>query len=231
LEAEQVASQWSRAGQNARTPQPQVLRLSGSEAGEAAFKRLASGQSIVHIATHGFFAHDRCRSSLDELYSADTGPPLARRPDSPGADNPLILSGLALAGANRRHELDPSENVEDGILTAEELASLDLSEAQLVVLSACETASGKLQAGEGVLGLRRALAIAGARTAVMSLWPVQDEATREWMVEFYRSRLSGGSTADSVRRAALAIKKARGHAGKDTHPFYWAAFVASGDWR
>ena len=99
------------------------------------------------------------------------------------------------------------------------------------MLSACETGIGKVVDGEGVLGLRRAFQIAGASTLVMSLWAVEDEAARRWMRELYGARLAGDGTAEAVRRAQLAVLETRRRTGQSTHPFYWGAFVAAGDWR
>ena len=146
------------------------------------------------------------------------------------AQNPLVLSGLALAGANHRQAAGPRE--EDGIVTAEEIAALDLRGVQWAVLSGCETGTGETTAGEGVFGLRRTFRLAGARTVIMSLWPVDDEATRDWMGALYRYRLAKDlATIDAVRKASLDLLAARRAAGLDTHPFYWAGFVAAGDWR
>ena len=103
------------------------------------------------------------------------------------AENPLLLSGLALAGANRRQVATLDE--EDGILTAEEVASLDFNGVEWAVLSACNTGLGRVRPGEGVLGLRRAFQIAGARTVIMSLWSVKTIATRLWMRALYEGRL------------------------------------------
>jgi CHAT domain-containing protein len=145
-------------------------------------------------------------------------------------ENPLLRAGLALAGADRRDEAAPGQD--DGILTAEEIASLDLSAAEWVVLSACDTGVGAVRAGEGVFGLRRAFQVAGARTLIMSLWSVDDAATREWMTALYEARLKHGrSTAASVREASLSVLNRRREAGESTHPFFWGAFVATGDWR
>jgi CHAT domain-containing protein len=100
------------------------------------------------------------------------------------------------------------------------------------VLSACNTALGEIRPGEGVLGLRRAFQIAGARTVIMSLWSVDDQATRRWMQALYEARLARSlDTADAVRSASLAVLAERRAAHRSTHPFYWAAFVAAGDWR
>jgi len=142
----------------------------------------------------------------------------------------LLLTGLAFAGANHREVAGPEE--EDGILTAEEVAALDLSSVDLVVLSACDTGAGKIQAVEGVFGLRRAFRIAGAKKLVTSLWTVEDEATRKWMKGFYEAHLSKKlGTAESVRVASLEVLRERRKKNKSTHPFYWAGFVASGDWK
>jgi len=145
-------------------------------------------------------------------------------------ENPLLLSGLALSGANRRATAGPNDD--DGILTAEEVASLNLEGVEWAVLSACDTGVGEIKAGEGVFGLRRAFQVAGARTVVMSLWSVDDQATRAWMRALYEGRFQQRlSTADAVHAASLSLLRDRRTRGQSTHPFYWAAFVATGDWR
>src|SRR5262249_2558013 len=134
--------------------------------------------------------------------------------------NPLLLSGLAFGGANRRNSADDSGN--DGILTAEEVVSLDLSSVDLVVLSACNTALGVVRPSEGVLGLRRAFAIAGARTMIMTLWSVEDRATQRWMRAFYEARFTRAATfPEAMRDAAresIDMLRAR---GENTHPSRW----------
>jgi CHAT domain-containing protein len=135
-----------------------------------------------------------------------------------------------MAGANRRVHAAPGE--EDGNLTAEEVSALDLEGVEWAVLSACETGLGALTAGEGVLGLRRAFQAAGARTVIMSLWSVEDRATRRWMEALYRARVGQQlDTADAVRQASLTVLRERRTRGQTTNPFYWAGFVAAGDWR
>jgi CHAT domain-containing protein len=153
----------------------------------------------------------------------------AAPPDSFIAEeNPLHLAGFALAGANRRDSV--GTGAEDGILTAEEIAALDLSGVEWAVLSGCDTGLGDLAAGEGVLGLRRAFQIAGARTVIMSLWSVEDEATRQWMTALYRHRTTTATTtAEAMRAATLDVLGARRRAGLSTHPFSWGAFIAAGD--
>jgi CHAT domain-containing protein len=182
--------------------------LTGPAATERAFKAQAPGRRVLHLATHGFFLGDECAAG----------------------NNPLLQAGLALAGANSRTSAKAHE--EDGILTAEEVASMNLEGVEWAVLSACDTGLGQIKAGEGVLGLRRAFQIAGARTVIMSLWAVEDRPTSEWMRALYQARLTGNrSTADAVREASLSMVRARRAKGLSTHPFYWAAFVAAGDWR
>src|SRR5204863_9718844 len=132
---------------------------------------------------------------------------LAGPPADP-AENPLLLSGLALSSANNRALA--SADGDDGILTAEEVAGLDLSGVEWAVLSACDTGVGEIAAGEGVFGLRRAFQVAGARTVIMSLWSVDDEATRSWMRALYEGRFQRAlSTADAVHAANLAVLRAR----------------------
>src|SRR5207248_6355677 len=141
---------------------------------------------ILHIATHGFF--------LSDVGSNQATPP----PDSRGVsaaakvNNPLLRSGLALAGAN----IDvPGQD--NGILTALEAANLNLWGTKLVTLSACDTGVGEVRSGEGVYGLRRAFFLAGAETLVMSLWPVSDYVTREIMTGYYRGLQQGLGRGDA----------------------------------
>jgi CHAT domain-containing protein len=109
---------------------------------------------------------------------------------------------------------------------------MNLAGVEWVVLSGCETGLGELRTSEGVFGLRRAFQVGGARTVIMSLWPVEDRATRQWMSALYSGRFKKQlGTADAVRGAGLSVLRERRAKGLGAHPFYWAAFVASGDWR
>ncbi len=188
----------------------------GEDATEARL-RSAHGPSILHVATHGFF----------EAEDGEAGPEGAGahrrslREDVFGLRNPLLRSGLVLSGANRTLR----DQADDGLLTALEASGLDLLGTQLVVLSACDTGVGRIEEGEGVFGLRRALAIAGARTQVMSLWPVSDVAALELMRSFYEHLLAQGRGRSEALRAAQLDLIAAGH-----HPIDWAAFVLAGDW-
>jgi len=138
--------------------------------------------------------------------------------------NPLLQSGLILAGAAAGGQSGPDQ---DGILTALEVTGINLRGTQLVVLSACQTGLGELSAGEGLYGLRRALVLAGAQSQVISLWKVSDDATQELMVAYYK-RLRAGTNRDvALRETQLAFLRSPEY----DHPYYWAAFIGSGDWR
>jgi len=220
-ETSEIAELWNEL--HSADHEPRALLLQGSRATESAFKDAASGHSIVHLATHGFFLGGDCVRTLGGRTDvSEIGDQQILR------ENPLLLSGLALAGANLRAE--EHDHLDDGILTAEEIAAIDLRGVDWAVLSACETGAGTILSGEGVLGLRRAFALAGAKSVVMSLWSVEDEATREWMGALYRYRFGGASTADAVREASLAVLRNRRERGESDHPFYWASFVATGSW-
>jgi CHAT domain-containing protein/tetratricopeptide (TPR) repeat protein len=200
-EVHAVRAAWV-AGQNASADARAVV-LTGADATEQAFKRDAPASRVIHLATHGFVL------PLDRGW--------------------LTQAGLAFAGANRQDLLGVS--VSDGILTLEEISELDLTRTEWVVLSACESGVGSVLDGEGVFGLRRAFRIAGARTTIMSLWEVRDDAARDWMGRLYRARVGGASTVSAVRAATLGMLEARRDQGLDTHPARWGAFVAVGDWR
>ena len=199
------------AGLWRRQPRVDVLALDGAHASEAAFRRHASGRRIVHLATHGIFLGSECAPSSGT---------------SALHQSPLLRSGVAFAGANRRGS---EATRDDGILTAEEIASLDLSSAAWVVLSGCETGRGEIADDEGVLGMRRAFQVAGARTTIMSLWPVDDAATREWMKALHgAARQLGLDAARASREAARAVLAQRKAKRLATHPSTWGAFVAAG---
>ena len=170
--------------------------LREAKATENALKALHA-PAVLHLATHGFF--------LDG--TDDT-------------ENPLLRSGLAFAGANKLSSGD-----EDGILTALEASGLDLWGTKLVVMSACETGVGKVTNGDGVYGLRRALVIAGAESLVMSLWQVDDKATRDLMEGYYKRLQVGAGRSAALRDIQLDLQRKPAYA----HPYYWASFIAAGD--
>ncbi|MBY0228408.1 MAG: CHAT domain-containing protein [Gemmataceae bacterium] len=224
--------------------------LRGAKATKAAVRAALPRHRYAHLATHGFFAPDSMRSAL-ERGTGQAGSLFER--DGVGGWHPGLLSGLALAGANRPTERD------DGILTASEIADLDLSRMELAVLSACQTGLGKEAAGEGVLGLQRAFAVAGCRSVVSSLWSVNDAATSVLMDRFYHHLLREKRTKlEALRQAQLDVLrnpgwvdarlkelrsakveargpgkavKIEGARGATSPPLWWAAWQLSGDWR
>jgi CHAT domain-containing protein/tetratricopeptide (TPR) repeat protein len=203
----------------------------GAAATEGRLKAECRSPRILHLATHGFFLPDR-QPELRDVAPGLGGDPIgsaaegfgAGRLSGPGMEDPMLRSGLALAGANTWLKAGQlPEEAEDGLLTAEDVTGLDLLATELVVLSACETGLGLVHAGEGIIGLRRAFVLAGAKTLVMSLWKVPDEPTRELMEDFYGRLLAGEGRAEALRQAQLAMK------AKYPEPFYWGAFICQGD--
>jgi tetratricopeptide (TPR) repeat protein/CHAT domain-containing protein len=186
--------------------------------------RLKSHHSpgILHIATHGFFLPNQKHDPNQERLAFGTMADRLGRLST--IENPLLRSGLALAGANTwcQGGVLPDE-AEDAILNGEDVAGMDLLDTGLVVLSACETGLGEVQVGEGVFGLRRAFVLAGARTLVMSLWKVPDQETQELMLDFYQRILAGRPRAEALREAQLAMK------ARCSSPLYWGAFICQGD--
>lgn len=205
----------------------------GDQATETLLKR-ASAPRILHIATHGFFLTDQGRESEPAERGLAVVDPAAGTTalvdPAAGAsalvalegENPLLRSGLALAGANDLRGGDG----EDGILTALEASDLDLWGTEMVVLSACETGVGTVSIGEGVHGLRRSLAVAGSESQVISLWKVDDVATKDLMVQFYARLAEGQGRAEALRNVQLAMLADP----ERSHPYYWAGFVGSGAW-
>jgi CHAT domain-containing protein/tetratricopeptide (TPR) repeat protein len=200
---------------------PRASTLTGAQATEAALRQV-SRPDILHIATHGFFLPDAgadpAGSRGVRLGEADANRTYVRTMSA----EMLLRSGLVLAGANQ-----PRSGDDDGIMTALELAGLDLWGTKLAVLSACNTGVGEVKRGEGVYGLRRALVLAGAETQVISLWPVADRGTRDLMTAYYRALLHGEGRGEALRQVQLRLLRG----GTRRHPYYWASFIQSGDWR
>ncbi len=199
-EVNEIATKYS-SGRNLKT-------VVGNAANETAFKQMdGKSPEVLHIATHGFFFPDPSTSQVkDENRFAN-------------AANPLLRSGLALADANNNWEKDMvSSDKEDGILTAYEIADMDLSSTRLVVLSACETGLGDIKSGEGVYGLQRAFKLAGVNYLIMSLWQVPDLETKEFMQTFYSNCFKGMPIRKAFRETQLDMNK-------KYQPYQWAAFV------
>ena len=182
-----------------------VEPLLGAQANEAALKQVIRPR-ILHIATHGFF------KEIPDSEEFTSG------------DNALLQSWLALAGINNNK---PDNDLEDGIFTALEATGLNLSGTKLVVLSACDTGLGNISAGEGIYGLRRALVIAGSESQVISLWAVDDEATKYLMVSYYQGLQDNQGRSEALRRVQLQMLGTPEY----QHPIYWASFIPSGNWR
>ena len=163
---------------------PTTNIIAGKQATEKAIKQLQT-PSILHLATHGFFLPDQKKPDVP----TNTFNQQLNKPKPLNLENPLLRSGLALAGFNNRQNKQ-KKNTEDGVLTALEVAGLNLRGTKLVVLSACETGVGDVRTGDGVYGLRRALVIAGSQSQVLSLWKVADEGTKDLMVKYSSFHLS-----------------------------------------
>ncbi len=200
----------------------------GDNAKESAFKRLSGTNiGIIHVATHGFYYTKKGsdqyfrmdRDFRDMNYSVIKGNAHYAKDDKR-----LTRSGLILAGANntlRKKEGKTSGN--DGILYAYEIAGLNLNEVDLIVLSACQSGLGDIDASEGVFGLQRSFKLSGANSLVMSLWKVNDDATRILMTEMYKNLYSGQTKREALANAQLALRSYNN--GIYDRPEFWAAFV------
>jgi CHAT domain-containing protein len=201
---------------------PEATLLTKRSASKSAVSQIRS-PALLHIATHGFFLEDLRLGSVKVRNASGQDSGRVSQQVGRGGDrseNPLLRSGLALAGANEQKRED------NGILTALEVSGLNLWGTKLVVLSACDTGVGEVKNGDGVYGLRRSLVLAGAETQVMSLWAVSDKATRELMVSYYRKLQQGEGRGDALREVQMEMLKR----AEWRHPYYWAGFIQSGLW-
>ncbi len=204
--------------------------FSMANATEEEFKRTASNSNILHIATHGFFYADPDEVLAASIDQAESKEDIVFRGGTSGfavnsfvkSRNPLMRSGLVFAGANdvwnRSQSTNDSTYTEDGVLTAAEVATIDMRNCDLVVLSACETGLGDIKGSEGVYGLQRSFKMAGVKYLIMSLWQVPDKETAEFMTSFYKNLTK---TNDIKKSFNLTQQEMR----KKYDPYYWAAFV------
>ena len=200
-----------------------ALILEGAAATETQVRSAAVDADVLHFATHGLDLAGDC-AMPDSRIATTRGFAIA-------VDAPLDEKASAPATAALVLAPGPGDD-DDGLLTAQEIAALDLSRTRWAVLAACATAAGTARHYEGLFGLARAFRLAGARTVISSLWPVEDAATAEWSEALYGARLGAGlDTAQALAAAQRGVLSARRERGESTHPYYWAAFVASGDWR
>lgn len=182
--------------------------LSNRTATEINFKKALSHKynSIVHIATHGYFFPDNPSNELEIFFA--------------NHQNPLIRSGLILSGANDNwNNKKLVDQDRDGILTGEEISYMDLSNVELVVLSACDTGLGDVTNLEGINGLQRAFKLAGANKLIMSLWKVPDKETSEFFKHFYKFLLEDKLSINKAFRETQKVMH------KKYDPYYWASFV------
>ena len=193
-----------------------TVLLCGGKASEEAFKNLdGNSPAIIHFATHGFFYENK-DDAFTQYFDNITSYAKKRLP--------MQFSGLLLAGANNAWIGNlPPTNIEDGILTAEEISQMDLTGTKIVVLSACDTGLGKIDDIDGVYGLQRGFKMAGVETIVMSLWKVPDEATRILMVEFYKNLVAGKGKLEALIEAQRYLRNVEN--GKYDMPHYWASFI------
>lgn len=193
---------------------PQAQLFLGPKATKERLLHLST-PGILHLATHGFFLEDA--AAPENARAVATFGALGEDPQAARPPDPLLRSGLLLAGGTEKKSTSDS-----ALVTALELAGLDLWGTQLVVLSACDTGRGAVRRGQGVYGLRRAFLVAGAETVVMSLWKVDDATTRTLMETYYRHLLGGEGLATALREAMRELRSAQ------PHPHYWAPFIAMG---
>lgn len=187
------------------------MQYSENTANEEQFKKMdGTSADLLHIATHGFFLPPLTSVANRYTYSSNS---FFLQQD------PMFRSGILLAGSGMAWSGDTTfADAEDGVLTAYEIAQLDLSNTKLVTLSACETALGDIKDNEGVFGLQRAFKMAGVKQVLMSLWKVPDEETTKLMTLFYSFLLQDNTAGNALRKAQLIMKK-------NYAPYYWAGFV------
>ncbi len=191
---------------------------------------------VLHIATHGFFLENKPidfknNDGMNRGFSVQESTDQIGSP-SPiyiDTENPLLRSGIVLAGANKILEMD-NDTISDGIVTSEEILGMNLRGTEMVVLSACDTGLGEVQNGEGVFGLRRAFTQAGAKSLIMSLWKVPDQETKELMINCYRNIYEKKmDRCRALRQATLKqIQITRQRYG-NANPYYWGSFVFMGE--
>jgi CHAT domain-containing protein/tetratricopeptide (TPR) repeat protein len=204
-----------------------VLRV-GPDAREAEMKATVSPR-VLHLATHGFYLpaqEFRQTNSLPFGWPGGWGQG-GRLPNvQDDWESPLVRCGIALAGANHAGQITNAVT-EDGVLTGLEASLLNLQGTELVILSACDSGTGDVQTGEGVMSLRRAFRIAGAQTVLASHWKVSDKGTSQLMTEFIRRWRSGEPRGKAWREAQLSLL----HSKEFSNPYFWAAFTLTGQWR
>ncbi|HBS88754.1 MAG: hypothetical protein A2W91_04235 [Bacteroidetes bacterium GWF2_38_335] len=202
-----------------------VSMLSEKNATESEFKKMAANNNLLHIATHGFFYPDPKNVNKTDSLTQETGSVIFRGGERGAGvenfvknENPLMRSGLVFAGANEVWSEKKISNLDDGVLTAQEVSNINMGKTGLVVLSACETGLGDISVNDGVYGLQRAFKIAGTKFIVMSLWQVPDKETEEFMISFY-------SNFFKLKNIREAFSETQKEMRKKYDPYFWGAFV------
>jgi CHAT domain-containing protein len=204
-----------------------VNYFTNTTATEENFKLMANNSNILHIATHGFFYPDpkETKIEVEKKQKVEYGDVIFRGSEIGfGVNsfvknpNPLMRSGLVFAGANNVWSKQEKAEGDDGVLTAQEVAHIDMRKTDLVVMSACETGLGDIRGSEGVYGLQRAFKMAGANYLIMSLWQVPDKETVEFMTIFYTKLLVDKNINKAFKETQKAMRQ-------KYDPYYWAAFV------
>ena len=192
---------------------PRPISFSGVHANEESFKAMdGNSPEILHVASHGFYLSDDAKVSGNRYIQNLL--PTTRKEQN------MLYTGLLFAGANHSWTgKEPIKGAEDGILTADEISRIDLSKTRLLVLSACETARGRIDTIDGVFGLQRGFKKAGVGTIIMSLWKVDDVTTQLLMTYFYKELILGNSPRQALQNAQNVVKQSY------TDPYYWAAFI------
>jgi len=193
---------------------------------EEEFKLMANSSNIIHVATHGFFYPDPKEVEKETKKKVEYGNVIFRGGGRGfgvntfiNNKNPLMRSGLVFAGANDVwSKKTKNDSIDDGVLTAQEVANIDMRKTDLVVMSACETGLGDIKGSEGVYGLQRAFKIAGVKYEIMSLWQVPDKETEEFMTTFYKKLVNN----NDIKQAFADTQK---EMRKKYNPYFWAAFV------
>jgi CHAT domain-containing protein len=206
-----------------------TISYSGRDARKEVLEQMTSPR-ILHLATHAFFLNDIDYNQYSGLFPAMRGVggitslemELGQKTPEIKIPNPLLRSGIVLAGAN--------SSVYNGILTSEEILNLKLHDTEMVVLSACDTGVGTVEKGEGVFGLRRAFTQAGARGIVMSMWSIPDQETMELMTEFYKNiTFKKMKKNEALRQAALHEMNIVKDRYGNRNPLFWGGFVYVGE--
>lgn len=202
--------------------------LFGENGSETNFKNLTNSEiDLLHVATHGFYYSNKINAksfSVDKLFKDMNIHEVSKEIELFDEDKMMTRSGLILAGANNVvRKVKIPQGIDDGILYADEISSLNLSSVGILVLSACQSGLGDIASSEGVFGLQRGFKLSGVGSIIMSLWKVNDVATKLLMTEMYRNLMKGQDKRDAFMNAQMTLRTYEG--GIFDKPEFWAAFI------